>query len=191
MVKSSTALPPWVEPALKQAAGLMRVDPDKALLQLELVQQRAGFLPPAELLACQALRQLGRMDEAFTRLDALARSQPAAPPPLWWELAQCASEAGRSQQAIAALERLTSMAPAVASGWFLLARELRKINRHEDAWRADLSGIHASTSDSGLVAAAMAMNEGRLEQSEEQLNARLAKSPDDPAAIRQIGRAHV
>ena len=150
---------------LDHAARLLDARPEATLAAAEAILRRAPGLPPAELLAGQALRRLGRAAAALPRLAALARKQPRVPAVLW-ELAQAASEAGRAGQAIAALESLTSQQPSVAGGWFLLAGELRKIGRVEDAWRADLSGVHASSGDPGLLEAAVAMQEGRLDESE-------------------------
>ena len=174
---------------LDHAARLLDARPEATLAAAEAILRRAPGLPPAELLAGQALRRLGRAAAALPRLAALARKQPRVPAVLW-ELAQAASEAGRAGQAIAALESLTSQQPSVAGGWFLLAGELRKIGRVEDAWRADLSGVHASSGDPGLLEAAVAMQEGRLDESETLLQARLQHQPDDPPAIRLLGEVN-
>ncbi|RJG53251.1 sulfotransferase family protein [Sphingobium terrigena] len=188
---SRPATPPSValREALGHAATLLDAQPAEALAQAESILKQAPGLPPAELLAAQALRRLGQAETALSRLAALARRQPGVPA-LLWELAQAASETGDSPQAIAALESLTRQQPGVASGWFLLARELRKVGRTDHAWRADLSGIHASSRDRDLLEAAMAMNEGRLEDAATILDTRLARLPDDPAATRLLGEIY-
>jgi predicted Zn-dependent protease len=104
-----------------------------------------------------------------------------------WELAQAASEAGAPERAIAALEDLTRQDPGVATGWFLLARELRKVGREEDAWRADLSAVRAVSRDPELLHAAAAMKEGRIEDSEALVRARLERLRDDPVGTRMLG----
>ncbi len=175
--------------ALGQAARLLATQPDAALAGAEAILRQAPGLPPAELLACQALRQLGKSKSAVSRLSILARNQPRVPAVLW-ELAQAASEAGDGRQAIAALESLTRQQPMIADGWFLLAGELRKAGRIEDAWRADLSGVHASSRDPELLDAAIAMNEDRLDDCEAILKARLQRLPDDPPACRLLGEIH-
>jgi predicted Zn-dependent protease len=172
--------------ALERAARLLDTQPEAALVQAEAILKQVQGLPPAEFLACQALRRLGKPKAALPRLSALARSQPRALAVIW-ELAQAASEAGNATQAIAALENLTSQQPNVATGWFLMAQELRKDGRKDEAWRADLSGVHASSRDPELIAAAVAMNESRLDDSEAILKARLERLPDDPAACRLLG----
>ncbi len=175
-----------IKMALEQAESLLEIQPDAALAQAEAILQQMPGLPPAEMLACQALRKLGQPGAALPRLAALARSQPRVPS-LIWELAQAASEAGDRKQAIAALENLTQQQPAVASGWFMLANELRADGRSDDAWRADLSGVNAAGRDPELLKAAADMNGGALEESAALLTARLAQMPGDPVGTRLLG----
>ncbi|AHE54778.1 tetratricopeptide repeat-containing sulfotransferase family protein [Sphingomonas sanxanigenens] len=190
MGNAVVAAPRSLEAALAKVAGLIDSRPEQALAQAETILARAPGLPPAELLAGQALRRLGKPQAAQRRLSALARNQARVPPAVWWELAQAASEAGDGRQAISALETLTGQWPGVAGGWFLLAREYRNAGRAEDGWRADLSGVHASSRDPDLVKAAMAMNAGRLDEGEAVLAAELRQTPDNPAAIRLLAEIH-
>ena len=183
---SAAAAAGTVQTALAEAAGMLDQHPDLALARAEAILRTARGLPPAELIACQALRRLGKHKVALPRLSALARSQPRVPAVLW-ELAQTASEAGDHDRSIAALESLTRQQPAVASGWLLLAGELRRAGRLQDAWRADLSGVHASSCDPRLIEAAMAMNDGRLDEASAILTERFQPLPDDPAASRLLG----
>ncbi len=111
--------------AVDRAAKLLDTRPAEALAHAEEILTKAPGLPPAELVAAQALRRLGQPDAALSRLVALSRRQPNVPA-LLWEIAQAASDTGDSAQAIAALERLVRQQAGVASGWFLLARELRR-----------------------------------------------------------------
>lgn len=174
--------------ALGRATQLLDTRPEDALAQAEAILEASG-LPQAELLACQAMRRLGRPDDAMVRLAGLVRSQPQVPAVVW-ELAQAASEAGNSDQAIAALESLTRQLPAVAGGWFVMAKELRKVGRNDDAWRADLAGVKASSSDPELLEAAVAMNENRLDDGAAILAGRLEQSADDAPACRLLGEIH-
>jgi len=175
-----------IDLALARAGQLLEAQPKAALEQAEAILKQARGLPPAEFLACQALRRLGKPKAALSRLASLARSQPRAPAVLW-ELAQAASEVGNAGQAVNALETLTRLQPSVADGWFLLARTLRKLGRQEDAWRADLSGIHAASRDQQLLEAAVAMNENRLDESEAVLRTRLARIGEDAPGCRLLG----
>jgi len=175
--------------ALAKANALLDAQPERALAEAEAILRRAPDLPQAEFLACQALRRLGRAKAALPRLAALSRRSPRVAA-VTWELAQAASEVGAGEQAIAALRVLTREQPEIASGWFLLGRELRKAGSPQEAWRADLSGVQASARDPELLKAAVAMNEGRLDESEAMLKARLAKLPDDAPACRLMGEVH-
>lgn len=175
-----------LEMALSNASQLLHNRPELALAQAHEVLSIKPNHPHAQLIQGQALRRLGESKAALPILAALARNQPRVPAVLW-ELAQAASEADSPRQAIAALEKLTRLQPGVASGWFLLAKELRKARRQQDAWRADLSGVHASSRDPELLRAAVAMNEGKLDDGEAILKARLDRMPDDPPACRLLG----
>jgi predicted Zn-dependent protease len=172
--------------AQAEIAALVEAHPQAALARAEAILKQSPGLPPVELLACQALRRLGKTKAALARLSELARDHPRVPAVIW-ELAQAASEAGDERQAIAALESLTRQQPTVASGWFLLAKELRKAGRGAEAWRADLSGVHASSHDPDLLRAAVAMKEGRFDDGEAIMQARLQQLPDDAPAIRLLG----
>ena len=172
--------------ALDAAAGRIDAEPAAALGVAEAALAQMPGLPPALFVAAQALRRLGRADEACVRLEAIAGGA-RRPPMVLWELAQAASEAGRPGAAIAALEALTQQQPTVASGWFLLAAELRKAGRDEDAWRADLSAVHAASRDPELLAAATEMNAGQLDEADAKLTARAARLPDDPVGTRMQG----
>ncbi|WP_426170089.1 tetratricopeptide repeat-containing sulfotransferase family protein [Sandarakinorhabdus sp. DWP1-3-1] len=172
--------------ALAAATTLLADSPAAALDAAEAILAAVPGLPPAELIAGQALRRLGRADAALVRLAALARSQPRVPA-VTWELAQAASDAGETGAAIAALERLTGQLPAVAGGWFLLGKELRKAGRANAAWRAELQGVQAAARDPKLLEAAAAMNEGRLEAAATMLDTRLATAPEDAPACRLRG----
>lgn len=175
-----------IQTALAQASDWLETHPDRALAQAEAIMRRAGRLPPAELLAGQALRRLGQPQAALARLAPLAR-QHRHIPAILWELAQAAQDAEDQPQAIAALEGLTRLQPAVAGGWFLLAGLLRAVGRDEDGWRADLSGVHAASRDRDLLEAAMAMNAGNLDDADMLLVARAERLPQDPAGTRLRG----
>lgn len=172
--------------ALAHVAQMLGGDAAGALEIVDAILADVPFLPQAELLRGQALRELGRTDEAIAALTALADRHPQVPAASW-ELAQAASAAGAHETAIAALRRLTNQLPAVPGGWFLLARELRAVGEAASAWHADLSGIRAAANDPELIAAAVAMNDGRLDEAAAAVSARLAKTPDDAAACRLLG----
>lgn len=172
--------------ALDAAAAQVETAPGAALAQAEQALQASPGLLPALFVAGQALRRLGRPEEALAQFAAIGGGA-RRPAMVLWELAQAASEAQRHDDAIAALEALTRQQPGVASGWFLLAAELRKAGRTDDAWRADLSAVHAASRDPQLLAAATDMNAGKLDEADAKLAARAALLPDDPVGTRMQG----
>ncbi len=117
------------------------------------------------------------MNPVSTAAGTTARA-PVSP----WASAHAAIAAGDTARAIALLQSLLRQQPALAAGWFLLAAQLRKAGQDQDAWRADLSGVHASSRDRTLLEAAMAMHAGDLDAADARLAAR-----DDPPAIRMAG----
>ena len=169
--------------ALAAATARLEADPAGALAAADTLLAHAPDLLPAQLLAGQALRRLGRLDAAVARLSALAALAPDVPA-VRWELAQAAAAAGQPQVAITALEQLTRQLPAVPGGWFLLAAQYRAAGRDRDGWQADLKGVNAAAQDAELVQAALAMQQGRLDEAAAALAARRARQGDDPPASR-------
>lgn len=184
--KKKNTAPNSLEQALAQASDLLDSEPLAALTHARKILQAAPDHFHAALIEGQALRRMGDLPAALRRLVELTRKQPRMLGAVW-ELALTASEAGENKLAISVLERLTRQQPAVASGWFLLAKELRKAGPTEEAWRADVSAVHASSRDPELLKAAVAMNETRLDEGEAILKARLERVPDDSVAIRLLG----
>lgn len=182
-VQTRTA-PPNI--ALAEAEGLLEKQPHLALNKVEAILRQASGYPPAEFLAARALRQMGKGRQALARLDALARANSRVPAVLW-ELGDLAAELGDNRRAVAALQALTQVQPSIPAGWFLLARTLRKLGEGADAWRADLSGVFASSRDAELLKAATAVNDGQLDEAETVLKTRLLRLPDDPPACRMLG----
>lgn len=169
-----------------EISALLSSNAAAALARAEALLAQTTRAPAIELLACQALRALARPGEALERLSALARAHPRVPAVLW-ELAQVAHEVGDDARAVAALEALTRDQPGIPAGWRLLAKAFRRLGEVEAAWRADLSGVHAAARDPELLRAAVAMNEGRLDDGEALLKARLGQTPEDPSALRLLG----
>ncbi len=172
--------------ALAEAESLLEKQPHIALNMVDAILRQAPGYPPAEFLAARALRRLGKGKQALSRLDALARANPRVPA-VMWELGDLAAELGDNPRAVAALHTLTQVQPSIPAGWFLLARTLRKLGEDADAWRADLSGVFASSRDAELLKAATAVNDGQLDEAEAALKTRLLRLKDDPPACRLLG----
>lgn len=171
------------ETVLAAATAQLATDPAAALAVAEDLLASAPDLLPAQLLAGQALRHLGQFDAAVARLSALAALAPTVPA-VRWELAQAAVAAGQPEVAFTALEQLTRQLPAVPGGWFLLANQYRAAGRARDGWLADLKGVNAATQDAELVQAALAMQQGKLDDAAALLVARRVRAGDDPPASR-------
>jgi len=75
--------PQQLQLVLERIARLLETQPDAALAQAVVVLKQAPNLPPAELLACQALRRLGKPAEALQRLAILSDRHPRVPAVLW------------------------------------------------------------------------------------------------------------
>lgn len=175
-----------MEAAFTRATGLLDRDSAAALAEARAMLQMAPADPVARLIEAQAMRRSGDAAGALSRLDRLVAEEPRMFGALW-ELAQTAAETGDCARAVAALETLTRQQPAIATGWFLLAAQLRRLDRAEEAWRADLSGVHASARDPELLKVAAAMNAGRLDDAAAMARARRHRIPEDPVAVRLAG----
>ncbi|MBB3859627.1 putative Zn-dependent protease [Novosphingobium hassiacum] len=184
MIQQTRLAPPKI--AMAEAESLLEKQPHLALNKVDAILRQAPGYPPAEFLAARALRRMGKGKQALPRLDALARANARVPAVLW-ELGDLAAELGDNPRAVAALHALTQVQPSIPAGWFLLARTLRKLGEDADAWRADLSGVFASSHDAELLKAATAVNDGQLDEAEAQLKLRLQRLPDDPPACRMLG----
>lgn len=74
--------------------------------------------------------------------------------------------------------------PANAGALRLLGRALRKLGEDDEAAEAEMAAVRATAQDPEMVAIAVAMNEGDLQQAEQLLRQRLHSQPTDVAAIR-------
>jgi tetratricopeptide (TPR) repeat protein len=175
-----------VEAALGHAARLLARQPALALAQAREILRAVPGHPHAVLIEGQALRALGRLDEARGVLAALAAAQPRAAAAAA-ELGLTLAAQGAASEAIAQLRRAVALKPDMAHAWQALAGLLRATGDEAGAARADVAGIEAASKDPVLLRAAMAMGEGRLEDAEAQVRARLAAWPADPAALRLLG----
>ncbi|EGY02191.1 TPR repeat domain protein/sulfotransferase [Nitrospirillum viridazoti Y2] len=89
------------------------------------------------------------------------------------------------------MRRAGALSPDLAAAWRALADTLALAGEYEEAERAHLAGVKASTRDPILAQAAMAMIEGRLNVAERALRDRLRAQPTDVAAIRMMAELAV
>ena len=183
----STALEPTgtLDVALKHAARLLEIQPSLAAEQASEILKAVPGHPHARLILGRARRLTGELQAALEALEPLAREQPR-----WaaaaFESGVALGEAGRNDEAIAALRRATELQPDVPDAWRLLADHL---DARADATGADLARarfIKAATRDPRLMRAAAALVENELPQAEALLRAHLKEHETDVAALRML-----
>ncbi|MCW1987303.1 UNVERIFIED_ORG: tetratricopeptide (TPR) repeat protein [Sphingomonas sp. R1F5B] len=175
-----------VDAALGHAARLMARQPALALAQAREILRAVPGHPHAILLEGQALRVLGHLAEARSVLAALVASQPRAAAAAA-ELGLTLAALGEDAAAMAQLRRAVALKPDLAHVWQALATLLRASGDEAGAGQAEVAGIEAAAKDPVLLRAALAMGEGRLDEAETHVRARLAMIPTDPAALRLLG----
>ena len=183
------AVPPAtgsVDQALAHAARLMARQPAAALAQAREILHAVPGHPHALLIEGQALRMLGRLDEACAVLRGLVASQPRAAAAAA-ELGLALAAMDRGEEAVAELRRAVLLKPEFSHAGQALAVLLRAKGDNAGAAHADIAGVDASSREPALLRAAVAMQEGRLDEAEAQLRARLAALPADPATLRLLG----
>lgn len=104
---------------------------------------------------------------------------------------------GRGEEALAALENSTTLAPTRAEGWLLKATLLRRLERLPEAQTAieRAAGLAPTNPEIALEAGVIAVLAGRDEAARKSWQSVLALAPDGPAAaaakdyLAQIGEA--
>jgi tetratricopeptide (TPR) repeat protein len=175
-----------VEQALAHGARLLAVDPAAALAQSAEILRVAPTSPEALRLqarACLELRELDRAIALFAAVAALNSRSGLA----HLELGIALGRAGRGEAAIRALRRAVALAPDQPGAWLALGDHLGATGDDAGATHAYGQHLRFSASDPGLMAAADALAEDRLDEAELRLRERLLASPTDVAAIRMLG----
>ncbi|RVU07674.1 sulfotransferase family protein [Novosphingobium umbonatum] len=171
--------------ALAHAGRLLAQDPALALAQADEILAAIAH-PQAQLIKGQALRLLGRLPEAQAVLQPLTQDQPRAAGPAC-ELGLTLAGLGDAEGAIHHLRRAVALRDDLGRAWSVLAGLLRAAGEDQEATKAEMGAVRASTRDPQLIEAAIAMGEARFETAEPILKARLAAKPDDIAATRMMG----
>ena len=130
---------------------------------------------------------------AFTALDLLALAQSdaqAAKAPLLEAIAasdraRALVSLGRTDEALAALENSTALAPDRAEGWLLKATLLRRLERMAEAQSAIESAatLAPTNPEIALEAGVIAVLAGRDDAARKSWQAVLALAPDSPSAV--------
>jgi tetratricopeptide (TPR) repeat protein len=174
-----------LEVALSHTARLLATDPAMAEIQAREILKVAPGHPQALLLLGAALRGKGDPTAALGVLEPLTAAQPRAAV-AQFELGRVLVALGRSGEAVAALRRAVGLNPRLTDAWRELGDQLSLLGDAAGADTAYARQIQSSVSDPDLIAAAVAMAEGRLAVAERTLRAYLKDHPTDAAAIRML-----
>jgi tetratricopeptide (TPR) repeat protein len=171
--------------ALAHAARLLEARPALAEAQARAILESVPGHPEAELLLAQALRTQGDLTGAMAVLEPLAEAQPR------WaaahlELGLARAQAGRSHDAVAALDQAVRLKPDLAEAWLALAEQRRVLGDSAGADAAEAQHIACSVNDPELMAAGVALVEGRLAEAEQILRDVLKARPTEIAPIRML-----
>jgi predicted Zn-dependent protease len=171
--------------ALGHAARLLEKDPRLAAEQADEILKAVPGHPYARLILGSAHRITGQTQLALDVLELLAREQPTSAP-THLELAIARGEAGRVDEAIAALRRTLQLKPDCVDAWRLLADHLDQAGNSTQADQARARYLRSATKDPRLMEAAAYLVENDLPHAESRLRAHLAGHPTDIAALRML-----
>jgi tetratricopeptide (TPR) repeat protein len=132
--------------------------------------------------ACLAQDDVNR---AIALLAAVAGTQPRSAR-AHLELGIALGRAGRGDAAIRALRRALALQPDLPGAWLALGDHLAASGDEAGAEHAYGQHLRFAASDPALMAAGDALAEGRLDDAEARLRARLSAAPTDVAALRML-----
>lgn len=177
--------PAGVDTALAHAEHLLAHAPDLAAEQARQVLASVPGEPSARLILAKAFNAGGKTGEALALLESLALDYPDAPT-LLMELGLALAVMQRRSEAIVALERAAYLEPTLPCVWLRLASHKDEAGDRAGAEAAYVMHVRHGMHDPQLRAAGNALREGRLEEAERELRARLRELPDDVAAMRTL-----
>jgi tetratricopeptide (TPR) repeat protein len=174
-----------LELALAHASRLLSTQPALAAEQAREILRVVPKQPNALLILGAALRQSGEVAQSVDHLDLLCHGQPTwAPAQLEYGLSL--ARAGRGAEALVAMRRAVELDPSQPWAWRALADQLRASGDDAGAEAAVAQYIRTSTRDPRLLAAAVALCDGRIPEAEALLRKHLKEAPTDVAAIRML-----
>jgi len=174
-----------LETALAHTQRLLRSNPVLAAEQAQEILKVAPGHPMASLLLGSARRMAGDAPGAVTTLQHLAAGQPKwAKAHYEWGLAL--ADAGRPEDALAALRRAVQLKPNMPDAWRAIGDQFILTGDTRRADAAYAQHIQASTQDPRLLVPASALVEGRIAEAEHLLRTHLKTFPTDVAAIRML-----
>jgi predicted Zn-dependent protease len=171
--------------ALAHARSLLGKDPALAAQQAQEILKIVPGHPLARLVLGSARRISGLTEDALAVLEPLTRDQPRSAP-VHLELAVALGEAGRANDALAALRRAVQLKPDSPDAWRLLADHLDALGDADAADQARARYLKWANKDSRLMEAATALVANDLPVAEARLRAHLKTHPTDVAALRML-----
>jgi tetratricopeptide (TPR) repeat protein len=174
-----------LEVALAHAEQLLVSQPRLAAEQAREILDAVPNHPAATLLLARACRRTSEVAEAVHLLERLAAAQPR------WAAAQrelglALGDAGRGEEAVAALRTAVRLQPTMADAWRTLGDHLYAMGDSAGADQAYANHVRNSTRDPRLLEPALALAEGRIAVAEPLLRSHLKQFPTDVAAIRML-----
>jgi tetratricopeptide (TPR) repeat protein len=171
--------------ALADAAGMLAMDPRRALERAEAVLGDRPDSPQARFIKAAALRRQGEASAALAVIGPLAAERPAEPDILH-ENALALGAAGRGEEAIGVLQEVLRLAPGHAAAWRTLGDQLAAAGDEAGSRDAYERHLALSTPHPDLVRAAECLARKALPEAERLTRDILKKDPADPTAIRLL-----
>jgi predicted Zn-dependent protease len=172
-----------LEVALAHARRLLQKDPGLAAQQADEILRAVPGHPQAQLILAAARRIAGQIGPALQILEPLSRSQPRAFA-VQLELGAALSEAGRTDDAVAALRRALLLKSDSPDAWRLLADQLDLKGDRPGADEARARYLQTASADPQLAEAAQALVANDLPRADARLLTHLQGHPSDIAALR-------
>ena len=171
--------------ALAHAQRLLATDPAMAAEQARAILEAVPRHAETTLVLASALRLAGATDEALRTVEPLSRAFPQNAS-IQLEHGLSLARAGQTQGAIAAFRRAAALDPGQAEAWRGLAEALELVGDADGAQQAQAEQIRAGVRDPVLMAAAVALVEGKLAIAEHTLRDYLKAKPTEVAGLRML-----
>jgi len=174
-----------IDVKLLRVATLLESDPAAAAREAARILSEHPGHPGAQLLLGTAQRSAGDLPAATAVFAQLATAQPDAAP-IQFELGRVLAAQGRDSEALAALQRAVELAPDLAPAWAELAALYAARGDTGACDQAYARFTRLAPPEQHLGEALRALARHRLAAAEALLRARLARAPQDTAALRLL-----
>jgi len=158
--------------------------------QAKEILKVAVDLPAARQILAASLRLQGRVREALTIVEPLARVASDNPGVLY-EHALCLGAAGRGDEALRVLRAVVDLEPSHAGAWRSLGDQLFAAGNSEAAEDAYEQHLRLASKHPELIEAATHLRRGQLAEAERLTREVLRRDPLDVVAIRMLAAVGV